>query len=134
MVAIKATVNLAALSTEDLNHLIAAATSERASRELRKMIQKDFPDWGACQDYLLDVAANEKTYVEEYIDHARKLAEKAHPGHLATLSDLFTTLGKLVQVQDEMNSKGHPGDVFEELNDESILLGNRFNRLLSQLG
>lgn len=134
MVAIKATVNLAALSTEDLNHLIAAATSERASRELRGLIQRDFPDWGACRDYLLDVAANEKTYVEEYIDHARKLAEKAYPGHQATIRDLFKTLGDLTNVHDEMNSKGHPGDVYEELNDESICLGNRFDRLLSQLG
>jgi hypothetical protein len=133
MVAIKATVNLAALSAEDLNHLIAEATSERASRELRGQLTRDFPDWETCRDYLLDVAANEKTYVEEYIDH-RKLAEKAYPNHWMTLRDLFETLDKLVKVHDEMNFKGHSGDAFEELNDESILPGNRFNRLLSQLG
>lgn len=134
MVAIRTEVNLKALSTEDLNLLIASATSERASREQRKLIQSQFPDWGACRDYLLDVAGNEKTYVEEYIDHCRKVAAKAYPGHQDTLQDLFKTLGSLTNVLDELNSKGHHGDSFEELNDESISLGNRFNRLLSRLG
>lgn len=134
MVAIRTEVNLKALSTEDLNLLIASATSERASREQRKLIQSQFPDWGACRDYLLDVVANEKTYIEEYIDHCRKVAAKAYPGHQDTLRDLFSVVGRITNVIDEMSSTSDEDPRFEELDSESIILGNRFNRLLSRLG